>query len=197
MPQVVKCSECGEILYQGLELKPVDEIIIFYGGVCPKCCKKLDPPSKMRVEVIPAPKGELEIVPLLPKMKINSHPTSEEVKIPHDFLSVFDNNLKIFIEKYGIRNVLNEIWRVGGKATVRRGEILSLYLPLDASDYYEAYEAVRRNFRRQISEYVKRNFPVYSWQIADKKSVLLKVRVEYEERLLKKFERLKKILESA
>ncbi len=41
MPQKVVCHNCGSILYEGLDLKPPDEIIQSYDGKCPKCGKKL------------------------------------------------------------------------------------------------------------------------------------------------------------
>ncbi len=41
MPQRVVCHGCSHILYEGTELKPPDEILHQYEGVCPKCGKKL------------------------------------------------------------------------------------------------------------------------------------------------------------
>ncbi|MEM3955915.1 MAG: hypothetical protein QW424_04100 [Candidatus Bathyarchaeia archaeon] len=41
MPQKVLCGKCGEILYQGYEIKSPEEIYETYGGRCPKCGKKL------------------------------------------------------------------------------------------------------------------------------------------------------------
>ena len=53
MPQKIICQECGELLYEGTDLKPPDEIIQRYNGKCPKCGRKLSivPTS---VEVKPA-----------------------------------------------------------------------------------------------------------------------------------------------
>lgn len=56
MPQQIICHGCGELLYEGTELKPPDEIIQRYNGKCPKCGRKLSmvPTS---VEVKPVQEG--------------------------------------------------------------------------------------------------------------------------------------------
>ncbi|MEM3609201.1 MAG: hypothetical protein QXM65_08130 [Candidatus Bathyarchaeia archaeon] len=41
MPQRVICQGCGQVLYEGVDLKPPDEILNQYNGKCPKCGKKL------------------------------------------------------------------------------------------------------------------------------------------------------------
>jgi DNA-directed RNA polymerase subunit RPC12/RpoP len=41
MPQRVVCHDCKQVLYEGVELRPPDEIIQQYGGKCPKCGRKL------------------------------------------------------------------------------------------------------------------------------------------------------------
>jgi DNA-directed RNA polymerase subunit RPC12/RpoP len=41
LPQKVICEKCGAVLYEGLELKPPDEIIQTNNGKCPKCGKKI------------------------------------------------------------------------------------------------------------------------------------------------------------
>lgn len=41
MPQRVICQQCKEILYEGDELKPPEEIIQSNDGKCPKCGRKL------------------------------------------------------------------------------------------------------------------------------------------------------------
>jgi DNA-directed RNA polymerase subunit RPC12/RpoP len=41
MPQRILCHQCGTVLYEGIELKPPDEIIQKYNGKCPKCGRKL------------------------------------------------------------------------------------------------------------------------------------------------------------
>lgn len=53
MPQKVVCHNCGFVLYEGLDLKPPDEIVQSYDGKCPKCGKKLSFIPK-DVEVKPA-----------------------------------------------------------------------------------------------------------------------------------------------
>ena len=51
MPQQVLCEECGQVLYQGSELKPPDEIIQTHDGRCPKCNKKISiVPKKVEVK---------------------------------------------------------------------------------------------------------------------------------------------------
>ncbi len=41
MPQRVVCHGCGQVLYEGQELRPPDEILQQHGGNCPKCGRKL------------------------------------------------------------------------------------------------------------------------------------------------------------
>jgi DNA-directed RNA polymerase subunit RPC12/RpoP len=46
----VVCAGCGTVLYDGLDLRPPDEIIQEYNGKCPKCGKKLSfAPKKIDV----------------------------------------------------------------------------------------------------------------------------------------------------
>jgi hypothetical protein len=41
MPQRVVCEGCGQVLYEGADLRPPDEILHELDGKCPKCGKKL------------------------------------------------------------------------------------------------------------------------------------------------------------
>ena len=41
LPQRVTCHECGYVLYEGIEVKPPDELLHQYDGKCPKCGRKL------------------------------------------------------------------------------------------------------------------------------------------------------------
>jgi len=52
VPQRVICQKCGAVLYDGVELKPPDEIIQGYDGKCPTCGRKLSFVPK-NVEVKP------------------------------------------------------------------------------------------------------------------------------------------------
>jgi len=52
VPQRVICQKCGAVLYDGVELKPPDEIIQGYDGKCPACGRKLSFVPK-NVEVKP------------------------------------------------------------------------------------------------------------------------------------------------
>lgn len=56
LPQQVLCDECGEILYQGSELKSPEEIHQMYNGRCPKCGRKLSLIPK-KIKVLPAKRG--------------------------------------------------------------------------------------------------------------------------------------------
>jgi len=55
LPQRVICHGCNQILYEGVELKPPDEIIVQHGGKCPKCGRKLSL-LPLEVEVKPVTK---------------------------------------------------------------------------------------------------------------------------------------------
>lgn len=53
MPQRVICEGCGEILYEGKDIKSPEEIHQMHDGKCPKCGRRLSLiPHK--VEVLPA-----------------------------------------------------------------------------------------------------------------------------------------------
>jgi len=41
MPQKIICGGCGHILYEGTDLKPPEESVQQFKGVCPNCGKKL------------------------------------------------------------------------------------------------------------------------------------------------------------
>lgn len=41
MPQRIHCDTCGNILYEGIELKSPFEILELYEGKCPKCDRRL------------------------------------------------------------------------------------------------------------------------------------------------------------
>lgn len=53
MPQMVLCDGCGEVLYQGYEIKSPEEIYEVHGGRCPKCGRRLLLTPR-RVEILPA-----------------------------------------------------------------------------------------------------------------------------------------------
>jgi len=51
LPQKVVCEKCGFILYEGVDLKPPDEIIQEHDGKCPKCGNKISYiPKKVEVK---------------------------------------------------------------------------------------------------------------------------------------------------
>ena len=41
MPQKVICEACGEVLYNGVDLKPPEEVIQQFNGKCPRCGRQL------------------------------------------------------------------------------------------------------------------------------------------------------------
>jgi len=52
MPQKIFCSDCGSILYHGLELETPNEIIQRHNGFCPQCKKKLEFETE-KVRILP------------------------------------------------------------------------------------------------------------------------------------------------
>ncbi|MDI9620042.1 MAG: hypothetical protein QFX33_04450 [Candidatus Nezhaarchaeota archaeon] len=42
MPQVIKCVNCGYVLYKGNDLVPPREVIKKFHGKCPKCASTLN-----------------------------------------------------------------------------------------------------------------------------------------------------------
>ena len=57
MPQRITCGGCGEVFYNGNNLKLPEEIVQKLEGVCPKCGKKLSFNAE-NVDV-QAPKGRV------------------------------------------------------------------------------------------------------------------------------------------
>jgi len=55
MPQRVTCHGCNHVLYEGVELKPPDEIIAQNDGKCPECNRKL---SLLPIDVEVKPIGK-------------------------------------------------------------------------------------------------------------------------------------------
>ena len=50
MPQKIICGGCGEVFYNGNDLKPPEETVEELSGVCPKCGKKLSfDPTKVDI----------------------------------------------------------------------------------------------------------------------------------------------------
>gem|GEM_PF-1002168 len=52
MPQQVLCDGCGEVLYQGYEIRSPEEIYEMYSGKCPKCGRKLSL-MPQKIDVLP------------------------------------------------------------------------------------------------------------------------------------------------
>jgi RNase P subunit RPR2 len=52
MPQKIFCTECGSVLYHGLELETPLEIIQRHNGTCPQCKRKLDFETE-KLKIIP------------------------------------------------------------------------------------------------------------------------------------------------
>lgn len=52
MPQQVLCDGCGEILYQGYDIKSPEEIYEVHGGRCPKCGRKLSL-MPQKIDILP------------------------------------------------------------------------------------------------------------------------------------------------
>ncbi|MHC1601531.1 MAG: hypothetical protein ACXQTB_04220 [Candidatus Nezhaarchaeales archaeon] len=42
MPQIVKCANCGYVLYKGNDLVPPKDIVKKFNGKCPKCMALLN-----------------------------------------------------------------------------------------------------------------------------------------------------------
>jgi len=42
MPQIVKCANCGYVLYKGNDLVPPKDIVKKFNGKCPKCMAPLN-----------------------------------------------------------------------------------------------------------------------------------------------------------
>ena len=52
MPLIVKCNSCGYVLYNGKQLKMIDEILRLYGYRCPCCLSILvNVPTTIKVSV--------------------------------------------------------------------------------------------------------------------------------------------------
>ena len=76
VPQLVICHKCAAILYESIELKPTEEIIVDYDGRCPTCGKKL---SYMPIDVEVKPVEETnQLRPLEPEEKRPSRKKSRK-----------------------------------------------------------------------------------------------------------------------
>jgi hypothetical protein len=57
MPIIIRCRSCGFILYQGNELKSIDEVLRVWGYKCPVCLSPLSTqPLDMKVAARVVPK---------------------------------------------------------------------------------------------------------------------------------------------
>jgi uncharacterized protein with PIN domain len=57
MPIIIRCHSCGFILYQGNELKSIDEVLREWGYRCPACMSPLSTlPLGMKVAARVTPK---------------------------------------------------------------------------------------------------------------------------------------------
>jgi len=72
----VICHKCGAILYESIELKPPEEIIVDYDGRCPTCGKKLSYIPK-NFEVKPVEETN-QLSPLKPEKKKPSRKKSRK-----------------------------------------------------------------------------------------------------------------------
>jgi len=53
LPQLVICGKCGTTLYEGVDIKAPNEIILEYDARCPKCGKKLSfVPEKVEIRLV-------------------------------------------------------------------------------------------------------------------------------------------------
>ena len=53
MPQKIVCEGCGELLFNGLKLRPPEEVIQEFDGKCPYCGKKLVfNPDKVEIKTL-------------------------------------------------------------------------------------------------------------------------------------------------
>lgn len=55
MPMKAVCEKCGNILYEGAEIKAPYEIVASYEGKCPKCAKRLlQTPGRVEISPVSA-----------------------------------------------------------------------------------------------------------------------------------------------
>lgn len=50
MPEIIKCSKCGYVLYRGNDLIPPRDIVKKFNGKCPRCSSILSQ-SPVSIEV--------------------------------------------------------------------------------------------------------------------------------------------------
>ena len=205
MPQKVLCSKCGKTLYEGLDLKPPDEIIKAYDGNCPGCGKKLGfYPENVEIRIA-LKRGVETTLPQNPKnneqkYRVPPQTLTEEPKlnteIEHDFLFLFNNTLNVLLRKFKPYLISQAIGDIGGRKLIRNNELYSLFLSLDNDDAWRpSTHAVKRDFKQEVPMYVERKTQFDSWKVVDLRTVSLEERIEYEERLKRKIAKLVKILE--
>jgi len=202
MPQRASCGKCGEILYEGGDLTPPNEIIQAYDGKCPKCGKKLSFYGNVKIR----PVGEKSKPVPLPGTKKSGY--KEEVKVPltkelttktseylqENFLETFKNGINALIEKFGLFDISQEITKVGGYRWVRENVIQGIFVSLDAETYQGAEHALKVDLITKSCAYYERD--AFSlWGEVKPKDVPLGTRKKYRDKVIKKLEILAELLE--
>jgi hypothetical protein len=116
MPQRVACHGCGHILYQGLDIKPPDEISQMYNGKCPQCGRTLSiipttvqvqPYSGEKIEIIsrdiPKSNKPEYVFPTNPTLQLPS------VQIEANFLATAVNELYEIMKIFDLSEITRDI----------------------------------------------------------------------------------------
>jgi len=200
MPQEVKCSKCGTTLYRSEKIISVDEIINAWRGVCPKCGKELTPPSKMGINVVPPPEGELEIIVLPKEEKTHELILKKPLRpIQVNFVETFHKEINKLIKDFGLFGVSEEIKNVAGYRKIRDGVVRYVRLSLDR-EHHEPYRNVKHvvevDFERETCTYYERKSLLGEWKKVDPREISLGLRIEYEIKLKRRLEILEKLLKN-
>ena len=204
MPQKVSCNGCGNVLYEGNELKAPDEIISAYDGKCNKCGKELSlypinievKPKQEILKQVPLPNDTAVSEPIVTKLIMKLDEVEPGEAIEADFLETLRNGFNVLQLEFGLYNVTKEIHKIGGFGFLQSGERY-IRICLDKEKYYHVTRIVEINFNENKCSYYEREDPLTgTWKEVDPKEVPLEKRKEYQTILMRRFEKLFKILSS-
>jgi hypothetical protein len=203
MPQRVTCNDCGHILYQGLDIKPPDEISQMYNGKCPQCGRTLSI-IPTTVQVQPYSGEKIEIITVnIPKFEkpgyvfpVNPTLQPSLAQIEANFLATAVNELYEIMKIFDLSEITRDIPKIGGRIISHDRQFMAFRLSLDDDSYVNADHVIELNFVHNSSTYLERKKSDEFLQLKKEDPIYVPIekRKEYQRILKQKFKKLAKIL---
>jgi hypothetical protein len=203
MPQRVACHGCGHILYQGLDIKPPDEISQMYNGKCPQCSRTLSIIPTM-VQVQPYSGEKIEIISRdirksnKPEYVFPTNLTLQlpSVQIEANFLVTAVKEMYALMKNFDLSKITEDIKQIGGRPIFHDRQFKAFRLSLDDNSYINADHVIELNFVHNSSTYLekKKGGEFLQLKKEDPMYVPIEKRKEYQRILKQKFKKLAKIL---